>query len=123
MSRSMAFADAVAASTCLKRVVVCELYDERGRLLATESNRCSPPDGICARLGQRDQQAAYPVESSCGWEHAEQRALAALYNDDAPHRAVIYGHDFPCPDCERSLRAAGVMLFDVQQAPDTGLRS
>lgn len=107
-------AEAALESTCRKRVVVCELYDIHGKLIACESNRCDPPGGQCTRMGVVNGQADYPAESTCNWTHAEIMALQAVGSSNAPHRAVIYGHDFPCPRCEASLRAAGVVVIEVE---------
>lgn len=116
------FEQAVTESTCRKRIVVCELYDAEGTLLARASNRCNPPGGICARMERQDGQATYPTHSECGWTHAEVMAVAALTAGISPTRAILYGHDFPCPACEDALRKAGVIDIEVRQSPATGPR-
>jgi deoxycytidylate deaminase len=111
-------------STCLKRAVVCVLYDEAGRLVVARSNRCNPPDSVCARMGVRQGQEGYPVDSECNWTHAEIRAVAAIPPGVKVVRAVLYGHGFPCAACEAALRAAGVT--EIQVVPEghgTGLRA
>jgi deoxycytidylate deaminase len=77
-------------------------------LLAFESNRCDPPDGICRRIGRTDARELYPVESECNWTHAEIMALRALDENAKPVKAVIYGHNFACPSCEAALHSAGI---------------
>lgn len=103
--------EVAAESTCLKRITVCELFDADGILLARESNRCDPPDGKCCRLGTQNGQADYPSHSDCRWTHAEVMALRACKGK--PGHAVVYGHDFVCPDCDTALRAAGVGVITV----------
>lgn len=111
------FKQATAESTCLKRVTVCELYAADGTLLARESNRCDPPDGKCQRIAVSNQQAEYPESSTCNWTHSESMALQAV-GQARPTRAVIYGHDFPCPSCERALRVKGVTAIEVVPAAE-----
>lgn len=106
-------ATARAESTCQKRATVCVIYDVDDDILACESNRCAPPNGICVRIGVSNTKADYPVESSCNWTHAEQRAVAALPRGSRPHRALLFGHDFYCDACETALRAAGVVVLEV----------
>ena len=111
-------------STCQKRVTLCVIYDRNGRVLAADSNRCAPPDGVCQRLGVVQQKENYSTES-CNWEHAEARAVAYAmkYARSAPHRAVLYGHDFICDACENALKSIGVVEFDIiPEAPGCGLR-
>lgn len=115
--------DAARQSTCRKRVTVCVIFDVDGNPLACESNRCDPPEGQCTRVARSDGQAQYPSESGCRWQHAEQRAVAALSESARPVRALLCGHDFPCPDCESALRAVGVTHIDVEPTLfGTGLR-
>jgi deoxycytidylate deaminase len=113
---------AAAESTCLKRITVCEIYDEMSNLLARESNRCEPPGGVCCRMGVVSAKEGYPEHSTCNWTHAEEMAIRALLDRSEPHVAVIYGHDFPCPSCEAKLRAAGVEHIEMRQHPAVGLR-
>lgn len=116
---------AAKESTCQKRIVVCILYDASGTPLAVESNRCSPAGGTCQRVGISNGQADYPVESTCNWTHAEIMALNALPKDAKPYAAVVYGHDFPCPTCEKALRAAGIEHIMAENSPElrtVGLR-
>ncbi len=110
---SKSFISVVAESTCLKRVTVCELFNADGRLIARESNRCNPPNGICARATVRQGKEGYAVTAECNWAHAEARALDECIGN--PVTAIVYGHDFACPECERKLRAAGVA--DIQIIP------
>ncbi len=100
-------------STCQKRVIVCEIYDAQGVLLARESNRCNPEGGTCHRLGLVQAKEGYDVNSSCNWTHAEINALAALPAGAQPHKAVVYGHTFFCSPCEQALRDVGVVLFEI----------
>lgn len=100
-------------STCLKRQVVCELYDIDDNLLSRESNRCNPPDGICSRIGLKQPKNNYDVESTCNWTHAEIMALKALKSDAKPYRAMLTGHDFFCNECEKALIKAGVVEFQI----------
>lgn len=118
-------ATAAAESTCRKRVTVCVIYDEAGRALACESNRCDPPNGECTRMGVVNGKEGYPSTSTCNWSHAEARAVAALFLGWGPERtAVLYGHDFVCPDCEAALRAAGVTkIHVVPQTQGVGVRA
>lgn len=101
-------AEEAAQSTCQKRVTVCVISGAFGRVLAVESNRCAPEGGKCHRLGVVQGKAGYPSDSTCNWQHAERRAVNALGPTDKARRAEIYGHDFPCDDCEQALRRAGV---------------
>ena len=114
---------AAGDSTCQKRVTVCEIYDVDGNLLACESNRCSPIGGVCHRLGIQSVKEGYPSVSTCNWDHAEARAVAALPADSRPYRAVLYGHEFLCGDCEVKVRGAGVDVIEiVPETPNTGVR-
>jgi deoxycytidylate deaminase len=111
-----------AESTCQKRVVVCELYDEAGALIARESNRCRPTGGVCCRLGVVQTQANY-TGNECNSMHAEIRAILQLTADDRPVRAVVIGHDFPCGECEAALLRFGVTIIEVvREAPGCGPR-
>ena len=123
MERMKTIEQAAAESTCLKRVVVCEIYDGQGELLARESNRCNPPDGKCCRMGAVSVQSGYPEASDCMWTHAEEMAILSLPDRSSPTRATVYGHSFPCPPCERKLRAAGVKDIYVARHEATGLRT
>jgi deoxycytidylate deaminase len=114
---------AAGASTCQKRVVVCALYGASRQLLAIESNRCSPPNGVCCRLATANKEGDYPSNSECNWEHAEKRAIDSLLEDVRPTMAVIYGHDFACPDCQELLRSRGVRTTEIGAlVSGTGLR-
>ncbi len=109
--------EAAAESTCQKRLVVCEIYDEYGKILAVESNRCSPTGGLCHRIGVVQTKADYDVTSACNWTHAEIMAIRALPRGSyTPHRAVIYGHSYPCDACESALRRVGVEIIDIKPA-------
>lgn len=110
-SRKQAFEE----STCQKRKTMCEIYDAAGNLLARESNRCDPKDGVCQRLGVVQKKDNYDVNSSCNWTHCEINAIAALPKDSKPYRAVLYGHDFYCDNCENALKAAGVQIMLVMK--------
>ena len=111
-----------AESTCQKRVTVCEIFDKNGKLLARESNRCNPHGGVCERLAVTNGKADYP-DAQCNWSHAEIEALNAVPDGEQPFRAVVYGHDFACPQCEVKLREAGVVVLDVvPQAEGCGPR-
>ena len=101
-------------STCQKRIVVCELYDIDGNLLARESNRCDPSGGTCHRLGATQSKESYDVESECNWTHAEIMALNSLAKDAKPYKSIIYGHEFYCPTCEAALKKAGVQILEVK---------
>jgi deoxycytidylate deaminase len=57
----------------------------------------------------------YALVSSCNWAHAEIRALASVPPGAKPTKAVIYGHDFPCPYCEIALRAAGIKNIEINK--------
>ena len=116
---------AISESTCHKRVTVCALYEEVYPhvyyALVCESNRCCPPNGVCARLGVSQQRDGY-TGTECGSKHAEEVALAALPEGAHPRYAIIYGHIWPCIPCEEKLRAAGVTKIDVKPCGGTGLR-
>lgn len=103
---------AAAVSTCAKRVTVCVILDALGNVLSCESNRCSPPGGVCSRLGVSNTKENYPAES-CNWQHAERRALSALPAGSVPTKAVLLGHDFYCDDCERALRERGITELEI----------
>ncbi len=109
--------EAAAESTCQKRLVVCEIYDEFGKILAVESNRCSPTGGLCHRIGIVQTKSDYDVTSACNWTHAEVMAIRALPGGrHHPYRAVIYGHDYPCDACDMALRRVGVETIDIKSA-------
>lgn len=114
--------ETASESTCLKRVVVCDIYDVDGKLLSRESNRCTPPDGKCCRMAIVSQKEGYPEHSTCNWTHAEEMAISALPSGSVPHAANLYGHDFPCPPCEQKLMAVGVKVITTQPHPMTGPR-
>lgn len=119
-------ARAAFESTCQKRVTVCAIFDAGGDLLAAESNRCEPGEassGKCTRLMRSDEREAYPLESDCNWTHAEIMAVRSLTSGRIPYRAVIFGHDWPCPACELALFEAGVEKIEVEPArrPDVGI--
>ena len=102
-------------STCQKRVTVCEIFNEDNECLARESNRCSPEGGTCHRLGLIQGKDNYDVNSHCNWTHAEINTIKALPENCKPHRAVIYGHDFFCDNCENELRKVGVTIFEISK--------
>lgn len=113
---------AAAESTCQKRITVCVIYDKEGNILVVESNRCEPEGGICERLKVVEEKKNYS-EKSCNWMHAEIRAVARLFEVNKPYRAVLYGHEFFCINCEKALREAGVEVFEVaSNGCGTGLR-
>lgn len=111
-----------AESTCKKRSVVCVLLSEEGEILACETNLCFPLKGCCTRLNTVNQKVDYPAVSDCNWVHAEVRALSCLEEDDKPYTALIYGHNFVCPECERKLRAAGVKDIQLIHLEGVGLK-
>jgi len=98
-------------STCLKRVTVCEIYDDKNNLLARESNRYNPPNGNCVRIGLVQSKENYDKES-CNWTHAEINAIKALPPESEPYKAVIIGHSFFCDNCETELKKVGVKIFE-----------
>lgn len=100
-------------STCQKRIIICEIYDKQNNLLARESNRCSPEGGICHRLGVVQNKDNYDKTSSCNWFHAEMNALHALQEGAKPYKAIIYGHNFICDNCENELLNHGVEKLEV----------
>lgn len=107
------YTEAVQESTCRKRLVICEIYNEAGELLARESNRCDPEGGKCRRIGVVQGKQDYPYESECNWTHAEIMAIRALPPDATPKSAVIYGHEFACNSCQSALSAAGVEYVET----------
>ena len=107
------FDEMVEASTCLKRRIVCILFDEDNDVLAMDSNRCTPPVGGCPRIGIYQIKDANYNTASCVSEHAETRAIAQLPKGIIPTRAVIMGHDFACPDCEKALNDLGVTNIEI----------
>lgn len=116
-------ATVAAESTCLKRVTVCTILDRAGDVISMESNRCNPPNGQCARLGLSQDKPDYSTQCTCNWEHAEVRAIAALDKDAVPSRAIVCGHEFCCPACEKALNGIGITDIEVvPDAPCTGVR-
>jgi hypothetical protein len=109
------FEDVRSESTCKKRITVVELYDKNDVLLSRESNRCSPPNGVCSRIGVSQTKSNYDVESTCNWTHAEIMALQALPEGSKPYKSVLYGHSFYCDFCENALRTAGVEVLEVAE--------
>jgi deoxycytidylate deaminase len=103
----------VAESTCQKRITICEIYDKDYNLLSRESNRCEPDNGICARLGVIQNKENYDVHSQCNWIHAEIRAVYSLPSESKPYLSILYGHDFYCDACEKTLKEAGVQKLEV----------
>jgi deoxycytidylate deaminase len=99
-------------STCQKRVVVCALFDVDDRLVACESNRCSPDGGTCHRLNLVSVKDNYPSTSECNWQHAEIRAILAAQQPAI--RAIVFGHSFPCPTCEAALQDFGVEQIEIR---------
>src|SRR4051812_42473278 len=91
-SESRTVEQAATESTCLKRVTVCEILDANRNVLACESNRCSPPDGKCCRMGLVSVKDGYPEYSSCRWTHAEEMSINSLPPESQPVVAVVYGH-------------------------------
>lgn len=96
---------------CQKRKVICTLYDDTGAVLATGTNSCSPPGGLCARMGVQEKQSGY-TGVGCNSLHAEMDALSKL-NGRVPLLAKLEGHDFPCDSCRIALLDAGVRLVEV----------
>lgn len=103
----------VAESTCQKRVVVCELYDDQGVLLSRQSNRCNPANGICSRLNIVQNKESYDVHSTCNWTHAEIMAIQNLPENSNPVTAILYGHDFYCGSCEEALKSIGITSLKI----------
>lgn len=98
---------------CQKRTVLCTLYDSEGRVIAEGRNLCTPPNGKCARVGIVEGETEY-TGLGCNSVHAE--IVALMKAKDVPLRplsAKLEGHDFPCPDCRKALRAAGVVTIEV----------
>jgi len=107
--------DAKTESTCQKRIIVCEIFDVDGKLLARESNRCEPEGETCHRIGVVQAKEGYDVNSSCNWTHAEIMAINALPNNSRPYKAVISGHDFYCDACEEALKNIGVEILEIKK--------
>lgn len=97
---------------CLKRTVICRLYDAHGELLSQGRNTCSPPAGVCARMGIKAEQVGYDP-AGCSSIHAEIDAIDKLPLDAIPLTAVVEGHTFCCDNCRTALRLAGVLLIEV----------
>lgn len=107
---------AASQSTCQKRLVICEIYDINGQLIARESNRCKPGDEGCHRLKKSQDKENYSEESDCGWIHAEINAIESAKKnakDAIPYRAILYGHNFICFACEKALNEFGVYKFNI----------
>ncbi len=114
--------EAAKESTCQKRITVCVIYDKEGSILACESNRCSPDNGICERLGIVQNKEGYG-EKNCNWTHAEVMATKALPKNSKPYRAIVYGHDFICIPCEKVLHEYGIEKIEIiPSGYGTGLR-
>lgn len=106
--------EAMDASSCEKRITVCEIYDFFGKLLSRDSNRCSPVGGKCHRLGVVQGEHNYDVSSECNWTHAEIMAIRSLPGGrHEPYMAVLYGHDFYCKACQQALARVGVEVMIV----------
>ena len=112
-NKRKSFTEVQKESTCQKRTTVCEILDEKGTLLARESNRCNPEGGTCHRLEVNQDKTNYDKESQCNWTHAEINAIAALPKDCKPFQAIIYGHTFFCDACEDALKKVGVTHFKI----------
>lgn len=102
-------------STCQKRLTITEIYDDKGNLLARESNRCNPSGGTCHRLSLVQSKSEYDTESHCNWIHSEINAIKSLPKDCRPYKAICYGHTFFCDACEQELRNIGVVEFETQE--------
>jgi deoxycytidylate deaminase len=100
-------------STCQKRAVVCVLVSKEGRVVSSGANRCDPPDGVCSRLELVQNKENYDTTSSCNWSHAEVQAISNLPEGYKPYRAILKGHEFYCDPCEQSLKAIGVVEFEI----------
>lgn len=109
------FEEAKAASTCQKRVTVCDIYNKEGVLIGRGSNRCNPDGGTCHRLNLVQGKENYDVHSHCNWTHAEIMAIQSLTGDERPYRAVLWGHHFYCDACEEALKNVGVEVFEIIQ--------
>lgn len=107
------YGQVIRESTCQKRNIVCEIYDQHNNLIARESNRCEPSGGLCHRLNVIQGREDYDVISECNWTHAEINAIKALPSDTRPHMSIIYGHDFYCKNCEDELRNVGIKIFAI----------
>lgn len=100
-----------ATSTCLKREVTCIMTDTDNNVVSVEKNQCTPPDGVCTRLGVVTNKANYLPTTNCNSEHAEVRALK--FARRMPARAYLIGHRFFCDDCEQLLRGFGIELHVI----------
>lgn len=107
------FEQAVAQSTCQKRITICEIYDIEYNLLSRESNRCEPDNGVCSRFDVKQNKDNYDTESNCNWTHAEIRAIQSLPSNSKPYLSILYGHNFYCDACEQALKDAGVQIFEI----------
>jgi site-specific DNA-cytosine methylase len=103
-------------STCKKRAVVCAIVDKDDNLLSVSANRCEP-EGVCERLDTVSSEDEYPKECSCNWTHAEMGAISQLKEDDEPHKAMVWGHEFICGHCKNELHSRGIEEFEVRDWP------
>lgn len=111
-----------ALSNCQKRVTVCILYDKECRLAGFGYNRCAPPTSGCARLTLSQSKSNYTGDE-CETIHAEIMALRSIHPKRPPVAAVVYGHEFACPPCEKALRDAGILHIEiVLEGYGTGLK-
>ena len=113
----------VHQSTCRKRAVVCILKDRHGNVLSMGANHCAPLGGRCAREGQSNGKADYPMSATCNWTHAKINAISALPVGARPIRAELWGHDFFCDPCQLALEAAGIVSTVIHpEGYGSGLR-
>lgn len=96
---------------CLKRKVVCKLFDRAGNLISEGVNQCDPEGGKCARIGIKEGKENYSG-IGCNSTHAEEIAIQKL-DGKIPYKAILTGHDFYCDPCEQKLREKGVKEFAV----------
>lgn len=110
-------------STCQKRSVVCVLLNAQNRIISYGVNSCNPEGGTCHRLGLVQDKSNYDHSSNCRWVHAEIDALKHLLHGEeyTPYKAVLYGHEFFCLDCENELKKQGVVEFQILTTLDPTL--
>lgn len=109
-------------SNCQKRITACVLFDAENRPAGFGYNRCAPPTTGCARLGMKQAKEGYTGDE-CETIHAEIMALRSAHPKRPPVSAVVYGHEFACPTCEKALKDAGITSIRiVPEGYGTGLR-
>lgn len=94
---------------CAKREVRCVLVDRISGHDVVGENWCRNPQKVCPR---EEGEGYEKCKTICQQDnHAEEDALRQLNGDAYGYHAILYGHDYYCPSCQKALFAAGVQAL------------